>query len=370
MSDGYILQMKNITKTFPGVKALSDVTLEVSEATIHAICGENGAGKSTLMKVLSGVYPYGSYDGEIIFQGKKMAFKNIKDSERAGIVIIHQELTMIPELSVTENIFMGNEIVEKGLINWEKQRKRTRELLKEVGLHIDPNAIIKNLGVGQQQLVEIAKALSKNVKVLILDEPTSSLNESDSENLLRLMIGLKKQGITCIMISHKLNEIAAVSDYVTVIRDGKTVDGYAVEAGRVDENKIIKAMVGREIENRYPEHTPKIGEVILEVSDWRVEDAKVPGRMLCKNSAFHVRAGEIVGFAGLMGAGRTELMRSLFGKNMGIFRGGNMKIRGREVKINSVREAKKKDRLCAGGQKGTGVKSSRHDQKNRCLRKP
>ena len=355
MSDGYILQMKNITKTFPGVKALSDVTLEVSEATIHAICGENGAGKSTLMKVLSGVYPYGSYDGEIIFQGKKMAFKNIKDSERAGIVIIHQELTMIPELSVTENIFMGNEIVEKGLINWEKQRKRTRELLKEVGLHIDPNAIIKNLGVGQQQLVEIAKALSKNVKVLILDEPTSSLNESDSENLLRLMIGLKKQGITCIMISHKLNEIAAVSDYVTVIRDGKTVDGYAVEAGRVDENKIIKAMVGREIENRYPEHTPKIGEVILEVSDWRVEDAKVPGRMLCKNSAFHVRAGEIVGFAGLMGAGRTELMRSLFGKNMGIFRGGNMKIRGREVKINSVREAKKKIAYVPEDRKGLGL---------------
>ncbi len=260
MSDGYILQMKNITKTFPGVKALSDVTLEVSEATIHAICGENGAGKSTLMKVLSGVYPYGSYDGEIIFQGKKMAFKNIKDSERAGIVIIHQELTMIPELSVTENIFMGNEIVEKGLINWEKQRKRTRELLKEVGLHIDPNAIIKNLGVGQQQLVEIAKALSKNVKVLILDEPTSSLNESDSENLLRLMIGLKKQGITCIMISHKLNEIAAVSDYVTVIRDGKTVDGYAVEAGRVDENKIIKAMVGVRLKTGIPSIRQRSGK--------------------------------------------------------------------------------------------------------------
>ena len=247
------------------------------------------------------IYPYGSYDGEIFFQGKKMIFKNIKDSERAGIVIIHQELTMIPELSVTENIFMGNEIVEKGLINWGEERKRTRELLEKVGLHINPNTIIKNLGVGQQQLVEIAKALSKNVKVLILDEPTSSLNESDSENLLHLMLGLKKRGITCIMISHKLNEIAAVSDYVTVIRDGQTVDGYAVEAGKVDENKIIKAMVGREIENRYPEHTPKIGEVILEVSDWNVEDAKVPGKMLCKDSAFYVRAGEIVGFAGLMG---------------------------------------------------------------------
>lgn len=339
MANGYILQMKNITKTFPGVKALSDVTLEVSEASIHAICGENGAGKSTLMKVLSGVYPYGSYDGKIIFQGKEMMFRNIKESERAGIVIIHQELTMIPELSVTENIFMGNEIVEKGLINWDKERKRTRELLEKVGLHINPNTIIKNLGVGQQQLVEIAKALSKNVKLLILDEPTSSLNESDSENLLNLMLGLKKQGITCIMISHKLNEIAAVSDYVTVIRDGQTVDGYAVEAGKVDENKIIKAMVGREIENRYPEHTPKIGEVVLEVSDWNVEDAKVPGKMLCKNSKFNVRAGEIVGFAGLMGAGRTELMRSLFGKTIGIFRGGQIKIHGKSVKIDSVQDA-------------------------------
>ena len=337
MGDGYILQMKNITKTFPGVKALSDVTLEVSEASIHAICGENGAGKSTLMKVLSGVYPYGSYDGEIVFQGKKMAFKNIKDSERAGIVIIHQELTMIPELSVTENIFMGNEIVEKGLINWEKQRKRTRELLKEVGLHIDPNTIIKNMGVGQQQLVEIAKALSKNVKVLILDEPTSSLNESDSENLLQLMLGLKKQGITCIMISHKLNEIAAVSDYVTVIRDGQTVDGYAVEAGRVDENKIIKAMVGREIENRYPEHTPKIGDVILEVSDWKVEDAKVPGKMLCKNSSFYVRAGEIVGFAGLMGAGRTELMRAVFGADP--ITAGTIEVHGIRQNIDSEQKA-------------------------------
>ncbi len=339
MANGYILQMKNITKTFPGVKALSDVTLEVSEASIHAICGENGAGKSTLMKVLSGVYPYGSYDGKIIFQGKEMMFRNIKESERAGIVIIHQELTMIPELSVTENIFMGNEIVENGLINWDKERKRTRELLEKVGLHINPNTVIKNLGVGQQQLVEIAKALSKNVKLLILDEPTSSLNESDSKNLLNLMLGLKKQGITCIMISHKLNEIAAVSDYVTVIRDGKTVDGYAVEAGKVDENKIIKAMVGREIENRYPEHTPKIGEVVLEVSDWNVEDAKVPGKMLCNNSKFNVRAGEIVGFAGLMGAGRTELMRSLFGKTIGIFRGGQIKIRGKNVKIDSVQDA-------------------------------
>ena len=339
MGNGKILQMKNITKTFPGVKALSDVTLEVSEASIHAICGENGAGKSTLMKVLSGVHPYGSYEGKIIFQGNEVKFKNIKESEHAGIVIIHQELTMIPELSVTENIFMGNEIVEKGLINWDKERKRTRELLKEVGLDINPDTIIKNLGVGQQQLVEIAKALSKNVKLLILDEPTSSLNEADSANLLNLMLGLKKQGIACIMISHKLNEIAAVSDYVTVIRDGHTVDGYAVEAGKVDENKIIKAMVGREIENRYPEHTPKIGDVVLEVSDWNVEDAKVPGRMLCKHSAFTVHAGEIVGFAGLMGAGRTELMRSLFGKNMGIYKGGKMKIRGKEVHINSVQDA-------------------------------
>lgn len=335
----YILQMQSITKQFPGVKALDDVTLEVRRGTIHVICGENGAGKSTLMKVLSGVYPYGSYEGKILFMGSEMKFRNIKESESAGIGIIHQELTMIPELSVTENIFVGNEITRKGLVDWDEERRRTVEILKRVGLMIDPDTLIKHLGVGQQQLVEIAKALSKNVKLLILDEPTSALNEDDSANLLNLMRELKANDITCIMISHKLNEVAAIADAVTVIRDGHTVESYEVEAGSVDEDKIIRAMVGRSIENRYPEHVSNPGEVIFEVSDWWVEDPEVEGRMVCKGSSFNVRAGEIVGFAGLMGAGRTELMRSIFGHNYGIFRGGTLKIKGKEVKINSVESA-------------------------------
>ena len=339
MENHFILQMQSITKEFPGVKALDDVNLNVEEGTIHAICGENGAGKSTLMKVLSGVYPYGSYDGEIILSGKPVQFKNIKESESAGIVIIHQELTMIPELSITENIFMGNEIVKHGLIDWNEARRRTSELLEKVGLSINPDTLIKYLGVGQQQLVEIAKALSKNVKLLILDEPTSALNEDDSANLLKLMLDLKSKGITCIMISHKLNEIAAVSDGVTVIRDGHTVVSYAVEAGHVDEDQIIKAMVGRSIENRYPVHESHPGEIIFEVKDWNVEDERIAGRMLCKNSSFNVRAGEIVGFAGLMGAGRTELMRSIFGRSFGIYRSGTVKINGKEVKLDSVQKA-------------------------------
>lgn len=339
MDKPFILQMQGITKEFPGVKALDNVNLEVEQASIHAICGENGAGKSTLMKVLSGVYPYGTYSGDIVFEGKKMAFKNIKESENAGIVIIHQELTMIPELSITENIFMGNEIVKHGLIDWNEARRRTSELLKRVGLNDDPDTPIKYLGVGKQQMVEIAKALSKNVKLLILDEPTSALNEADSENLLQLMLDLKRKGITCIMISHKLNEIAEVSDAVTVIRDGQTVESYPVEAGHVDENKIIRGMVGRSIENRYPEHESHPGDVIFEVSGWNVEDPRIAGRMLCKNSAFNVRAGEIVGFAGLMGAGRTELMRSIFGRTMGIYHSGTVKVKGKEVVLDSVKKA-------------------------------
>jgi putative multiple sugar transport system ATP-binding protein len=339
MEHPLILQMQGITKLFPGVRALDDVTLEVRRGTIHAICGENGAGKSTLMKVLSGVYPYGSYEGKIIYLGSEMKFKDIKESERACIAIIHQELAMIPELSITENIFLGNEIMKCGLIDWETSRERAIELLETVGLSIDPNTLIKNLGIGQQQLVEIAKALSKNVKLLILDEPTSALNEDDSANLLDLMRGLVKQDITCIMISHKLNEIAAVSDAVTVIRDGRTVETYAVEAGFVDENRIICSMVGRSIENRYPDHESHPGEVIFEVSDWRVEDPNIPGRMICKDSSFFVRAGEIVGFAGLMGAGRTELMRSIFGRNYGIYHGGTIKMKGKEIHVTSVDSA-------------------------------
>jgi len=339
MAADYILQMQNITKSFSGVKAIDDVCLEVRCGDIHSICGENGAGKSTLMKVLSGVYPHGSYEGKIFYQGSEAVFKDIKESENAGIVIIHQELTMIPELSVTENIFMGNEVVSKGLIDWDEQRHQVSKLLLSVGLTVNPDTLLKHLGVGQQQLVEIAKALSKSVKLLILDEPTSALNEVDSANLLSLIRSLKTRGITAIMISHKLNEIAAISDAVTVIRDGHVIETYPVVAGQVDEERIIRSMVGRSIKNRYPEHESHPAEVIFEVRDWRVEDPRIPGRLLCKDADFHVRAGEIVGFAGLMGAGRTELMRSLFGKNYGIFKSGTILLKGNEVKLNSVKSA-------------------------------
>ena len=276
MSDGYILQMNNITKTFPGVKALSDVTLNVSEASIHAICGENGAGKSTLMKVLSGVYPYGSYDGEIVFQGKKMTFKNIKDSERAGIVIIHQELTMIPELSVTENIFMGNEIVEKGLINWEKERKITRELLEKVGLHIDPNTIIKNLGVGQQQLVEIAKALSKNVKVLILDEPTANFDPEFRKQFLHMITSFIKNGdCSVILATHQLQELDQIADYITLIHCGKLVFSMEKEmdydmAERILQEEFEKIRsaeleIGAWNGEKYEENRKKVEEVTMDI---------------------------------------------------------------------------------------------------------
>ncbi|MGP5714534.1 ATP-binding cassette domain-containing protein [Brachybacterium tyrofermentans] len=335
-----ILEMRTITKLFPGVRALDDVTMTVRRGDIHAICGENGAGKSTLMKVLSGVYPHGTYSGSILFESEEMAFKDIKSSESVGIVIIHQELALIPELSVEDNIFLGNEIVAKGLIDRRTLRRRSLDLLARVGLDVDPGTQIKTLGVGQQQLVEIAKALAKNVKILILDEPTSALNEDDSANLLTLMKGLKAKGITSIMISHKLGEIAEVSDAVTVIRDGRTVETYDVEAGQVDEDRIIRAMVGRSLDNRYPDHEPNTGgEVILEVQGWTVEHPTVPGKLVCKDESFVARRGEIVGFAGLMGAGRTELARSLFGRSYGVHKSGQIFLHGAPVELKTVREA-------------------------------
>jgi len=340
MTDSHtILQMRHITKEFPGVRALDDVTMSVRRGDIHAICGENGAGKSTLMKVLSGVYAHGSYSGQIIFEDEEVSFSGIRSSEERGIVIIHQELALIPELSVAENIFLGSEIRKGLLIDWDAARLRAIELLARVGLSISPDTQIKSLGVGQQQLVEIAKALSKNVKLLILDEPTSALNEDDSANLLDLMRGLKARGITCIMISHKLNEIAAVSDAVTVIRDGRTVETYDVVAGEVDEDRIIRAMVGRPIENRYPHHEPHIGSTLFEVEGWTVEHPEMPGRLVSDHASFSVSRGEVVGFAGLMGAGRTELARSIFGRSYGIFRSGRMTLDGRAIAPRTVSDA-------------------------------
>jgi len=334
-----ILEMRSITKEFPGVKALSDVTLTVMPAEVHAICGENGAGKSTLMKVLSGVYPYGTYTGEIYFRGEEVQFKDIRASEAAGIAIIHQELALIPELSITENIFLGNEIAKRGRIDWAEAKIRALDLLARVGLEEDPDTQIKHLGVGKQQLVEIAKALAKDVKLLILDEPTAALNEDDSEHLLDLIRGLKGKGITSIMISHKLNEIEEIADEITIIRDGHTIETLDVKAGGVDEDRIIRGMVGRSLESRFPDRTPHIGDVFFEVKDWTIQHPQVPERLVAKGSNLNVRRGEIVGLAGLMGAGRTELAMSIFGRSYGNYLSGTIVKDGQEIVLKDVESA-------------------------------
>jgi putative multiple sugar transport system ATP-binding protein len=334
-----ILDMRSITKEFPGVKALADVNLTVQAGEIHAICGENGAGKSTLMKVLSGVYPHGTYSGDIVYQGSTCRFGNIRASEEAGIVIIHQELALIPQLSITENIFLGNETVRMGAIDWKAARRRALDLLDEVGLTEDPDELIKNIGVGKQQLVEIAKAINKKVKLLILDEPTAALNEADSAHLLDLIRGFKARGVTSIMISHKLNEIERVADRITLLRDGRTIETLDVHAQGVNEDRIVKGMVGRELGSRFPDHTPNIGEVFFEVRDWTVRHPVSDDRMVCKGSNFVVRRGEIVGFAGLMGAGRTELAMSVFGRSYGNFVSGQIFKDGREIHIPNVAAA-------------------------------
>ncbi|QOT08156.1 ATP-binding cassette domain-containing protein [Paenibacillus sp. JNUCC32] len=335
----YILEMRNITKAFPGVKALDQVNLKVREGEIHSLCGENGAGKSTLMKVLSGVYPYGSYEGDILFKGSVCEFKNIKQSEDLGIVIIHQELALIPYLSIAENIYLGNERAEKGIMNWNETMTGAKELLDKVGLSENPNTQVGSIGVGKQQLVEIAKALSKKVKLLILDEPTAALNEDDSENLLALMLEFKKQGISCILISHKLNEVSKVSDSITILRDGQTIETLDMRGGEVNEDRIIRGMVGRDLTNRYPERSPKIGEVILEVKDWTVYHELQAGRKVIDNVSMNIRQGEVVGIAGLMGSGRTELAMSIFGRAYGRNITGTLRKDGKEIRNQSINEA-------------------------------
>ncbi len=334
-----ILEMKGITKEFPGVKALSNVSLQVKQGEIHALCGENGAGKSTLMKVLSGVYPHGSYNGEILFTGNVCEFKDIKGSEDLGIVIIHQELALIPELSIAENIFLGNEQAKRGVINWNETIIRTRELLRKVGLTEDPNTLIMDIGVGKQQLVEIAKALSKKVKLLILDEPTAALNEDDSQNLLNLMLEFKKQGMTMIIISHKLNEITKVADSITIIRDGQTIETLNMEKDHVSEDRIIKGMVGRDLTNRYPDRNSNIGEVIFEVKDWNVYHPLHSDQKVIDSVNFNIKKGEIVGIAGLMGAGRTELAMSIFGRSYGKKISGHLYKNGTEIEMKDISTA-------------------------------
>jgi putative multiple sugar transport system ATP-binding protein len=334
-----ILEMRGIQKTFPGVKALDNVNLRVRSGEIHAIVGENGAGKSTLMKVLSGVYPYGSYSGDIEYQGEVRQFKDINDSEEIGIIIIHQELALVPLLSITENIFLGNEPSHMGVVDWETAQIKTRELLQKVGLHESPQALITNLGVGKQQLIEIAKALSKNVKLLILDEPTASLNETDSAALLDLLLGLKAQGISSILISHKLNEISRVADAITVLRDGNTVDSFDCRAEPISEDRIIAKMVGREMADRYPPRHPNIGDTIFEVQDWRVFHPEHSDRAVIKGVNFHAKKGEIIGIAGLMGSGRTELAMSIFGRAYGQKISGRVLKNGQEIDVSTIGKA-------------------------------
>ena len=335
-----ILEMRSITKTFPGVKALQDVSLTVNRGEIHAICGENGAGKSTLMKVLSGVYTYGTYEGEIHFEGEEVRFHSINDSEHRGIVIIHQELALVPYLSVAENIFLGNERRGPGgLIDWNRTNSEAMELMARVGLRENAVTPVSQLGVGKQQLIEIAKALSKEVKLLILDEPTAALNDTDSEHLLGLLRMLKAQGITCIMISHKLNEIAEIADRTTIIRDGKTIETLDMLDDSSTQDRMIRSMVGRDLEHRFPERTPDIGEEVLRVEDWTVHHPTQPERVIVDNASFTVHAGEVVGIAGLMGAGRTELAMSLFGRSYGRNITGRIYKRGEEIRVPTVSDA-------------------------------
>ncbi len=331
--------MEHITKEFPGVKALDDVNLEVRRGEIHALIGENGAGKSTLMNVLSGQYPYGSYTGKVIYEGKECHYKRLSDSEKDGIVVIHQELALIPMLSIGENMFLGNEIKNKyGVIDWDKTYSEAERHMKMVGLKESAQTLIKDIGTGKQQLVEIAKAFSKKVKLLVLDEPTSSLN--DEEMLLDLLKEFKKNGLTSIIITHKLNEIEYVADRCTILRDGSTIETLEKGVDDMSEARIIKGMVGRAMDDRYPEREHHVSkEVALEVKNWTVHHPLYPEKIVDDNISFHVNKGEIVGFSGLQGAGRTELMMSIFGKSYGTGIKGELFIGGKKVTLNNTEQA-------------------------------
>ena len=335
-----ILEMKNITKTFPGVKALDNVNFKVEEGEIHALVGENGAGKSTLMNVLSGIYPHGTYEGDIIYKGEVCSFQTIKDSEKKGIVIIHQELALVPYLTIGENMFLGNERGKKASIDWDETYGKANEYLRTVGLQESSRTLIKDIGVGKQQLVEIAKALAKKAQLLILDEPTSSLNEADSQALLELLLQFKKEGMTSIIISHKLNEVSYVADKITILRDGATIETLEKGKEAIDEERIIKGMVGRELTDRFPKREKtNIGEISMEIKDWNVYHPLYTERKMVDNVSMTVRKGEVVGISGLMGAGRTELAMSVFGRSYGTNITGELYINGEKVELHTPKQA-------------------------------
>lgn len=339
MNEKILLQMQDITKLFPGVKALDNVNLSVMEGEIHALVGENGAGKSTLMNVLSGIYAHGNYEGHIIFDGEECRFFNIRDSEKKGIVIIHQELALVPYMSIAENMFLGNERGAALRIDWDETYNKADELLRVVGLRESSRTLVKDISIGKQQLVEIAKALAKNVRLLILDEPTASLNEDDSQKLLGLLLQFKQEGMTSILISHKLNEVSQVADHITVIRDGATIETLTKGVDDIGEPRIIKGMVGREINDRFPGRESQLGDVRLEVKNWTVYHPLYAGRKVCDDISISVRQGEVVGISGLMGAGRTELAMSIFGKSYGTDVSGQLLLSGRAVNLRNVKEA-------------------------------
>jgi putative multiple sugar transport system ATP-binding protein len=366
-----LLEMKNITKLFPGVKALDNVNLTVEEGEIHAICGENGAGKSTLMNVLSGIYPYGTYTGDIVYDGEVCKFQTIRDSEAKGIVIIHQELALVPLLTIGENMFLGNERGTKAKINWSETFDKADELLKMVGLKDSSKTLIKDIGVGKQQLVEIAKALGKNVRLLILDEPTASLNDTEAKHLLDLLLEFKKQGMTSIIISHKLNEVSYVADKITVIRDGTSITSLDKAKDNFTEDTIISAMVGRSLTDRFPKRESHVGEVCFEVKNWNVDHPVFDGIKVCDNINFNLRKGEVLGISGLMGAGRTELAMSIFGHSYGTNIHGQIFMNGKEVSFPNVKSAIKAGlAYVTEDRKGNGLILSESICKNTTAAKP
>lgn len=332
-----ILEMKNITKEFPGVRALDNVNIFAFKGEVLALVGENGAGKSTLMKILSGVYPYPEYRGEIFIKGKKVRFSSTKDAQRNGISIIHQELNLIQQLTVAENIFLGREpTIFYGIVNWKKLYKQAEEVLKKMKINISPETIVSELSVGKQQLVEIARALSQNAEILILDEPTSALTEKEVEQLFELIRQLKEKKVTMIYISHKLEEVFKIADRVTVLRDGATVGESKIS--EITKEKLISLMVGREITAMYPKEKFERGEKILEVKNFSVNHPFLPGEKIVKNANFSAYKGEILGIAGLMGSGRSELVTGIFGAFPEDC-SGEVYIKGKKVEINSPAQA-------------------------------
>jgi len=332
----YILEIENLTKEFPGVRALENVSLKVKKGEIHSLCGENGAGKSTLMSCISGVYPKGSYEGKVVFKGRETGYGSVRDSEKEGLAIIHQELALSPYLSIYENIFLGHMQTRFGIINWNKYIKESKKYLETVGLREPPETVVSKLGVGKQQLVEIARALSKNAELLILDEPTSSLNDDESEKLLDLILEFKRQGITSLIISHKLNEVLKIADTVTILRDGRSIRTYDVRGDGLTEGMIIRDMVGRDLTHRFPPRKSSPGETVMEVKNWTVYHPEYHDIKVVDDVSFYLRKGEILAFCGPMGAGRTELMMSIFGGSYGFRSEGELYINGKQCVFNSA----------------------------------